>query len=269
MADYTALIGGIDFGGFFESGTTIIWWTSIGLIIVGIIWLIWYIFSFKHTVIIKEKFGQAIAVKIGAEKDQIKQLDKAAFSSLTPDKPGAQLSNLPDVEDEKPGKDEKVIRVYPYIGKIHKAKIKSRKKIKYIQLMFTNIKLMVPDQIYINITRKGKKFIELTKLSDKLYAPTVLIEGNTGEHQYLFNEGWFDWVVNDIERDHTKYMTNDWWSKYGNWVLTAGLLVIMLIIIVVTLRHTQQIVNAAGQIAGSMAEAGKMLAEAQTNQNVG
>lgn len=262
-------IPSVNVGGLFNLGINLTFWVFAGLLLAVIIWFVWWMFSFKHTVVIKQKIGRPIKHTIGQtyqhQNIEKKTLVDKAKAFFTKDK----STPLPVLDDSKKDIKEEEVVIIPYLASIYKAKFVSKKKVRYLILQFSNLKLKIPDQVYQNITQKGKKYIELTQISEHIFAPTILTDFETGKHTFIYDESWFDWVVNDIEKDHQKYMHKDWWGQYGNWVMTAGLLVIMMIIIVVTLKYSREIVEATKPLVSSLVEASKAFAEAQKTQHIG
>ena len=98
-------------------GTNVFIWISIILFVGGIGYLIYWIFSFKHIVIIKEKMGDSYHTN---------QRDLGAIGD------DAYLKN-------------EEIKIIPTINSVHKAKIVIKKKQAYLLLFSPNKKLKLPD----------------------------------------------------------------------------------------------------------------------------
>lgn len=236
----------INFTGIFDVGMTVFYWSVIVLFVIGIILLIFYLFSFKHTVIIKEKFGEATPYK--APGDLVLEGKKTVDVATKL----AQLNNQP----------KKQVRIIPYLGSVHKGKLTQKKGVNKLKLLFKKGNFKIPDQIFQAITKKGKKFIELTKISEHIYAPTVLVDEEKGLTQYVYDEGYFDWVVRDLEGDNLKYNKMGFWDKYGTPVIMLGTLGICFLLIVVTLRHSEALVATASKAASAASQAFNEAAQA-------
>lgn len=236
----------LNLSGLFNTSSAVINYGIMLLIIGGVVYFIWYLFSFRHILIIKEKFGRPFQHEPEKETED---------------------TGLPvPKKDAKPQAANLVIQ--PFIGGVYRAKVITKKNVNYLSLMFKKGRIKIPDQAFQNVTKKGKKFIELVKLNEHAYAPCYLADADTGTHEYLFDEGWFDWLVSDIERDQVKYFHQTWWERYGNFFLTAGLLIIMLIMIIATLKHSQEIVNAAKPLAQALADAAEKFTQVLETQNI-
>lgn len=242
----TEVLSGVNVGGIFDTGTTIIYWLFIALIVGAFVYFIWYILSFKETIIIKEPVGNKFIYKTGKKNNYV-EVKKDAKTKELQEQVKVQETTQEEVE------------ILPYIGTVRKGKIISKKGIKYLTFFATNLKLKVPDQVFQALTRKGKKFIELTKVSEHIYAPTVLTKAETGEHQYMLDESYFSWVINDIEADHRRYSAPSFWSQYGNWIMTAGMMIIIMIIIVITLRYSEKVVQATKPVADAFVRAAEIM----------
>lgn len=248
MADLSALTGGYNWGGLLNASMDVFLWTLVGLLFIGLIVFIWWIFSFKHTLVIKEKYGKPLEVDLGdyyENTDEEKTENDKALPKLDPPR-----------------------YIIPYRATMYKCKVVTKKGIKYIKTFKTKVKFKIPDQAFQNITKKGKKYFELTKISERLYAPTFLNEYDPGKHTYMLDDSWFDWVINDIERDHQKYFYQSFWDKYGGFIMQAAMLVIVLVIIVATLRYSNDIVETAKPLAQSLSEAADKFAQAMKTQNI-
>lgn len=241
-------LGSVDWTGIFSTSRSVLYWSIIIVLLGATVYFIYWIFSFKDTIIIKEKIGKAFEIEIG-DKDHI-------------------VREIGDKSEDLPSLTKRKVKSVPYVARVYKAKVVKKKGRHYYTLLFSNLKLKLPDQVYQNLTRKGKKYIELTQISPNIFAPTVMIDEKTGEHQYIYDESWVDWVVSDIERDNQKYVQQNFWDKYGNWVMTAGMLIIIMIIIVVTLKHSQQVVNASKPLVKALTDALHTYKDSCATQNI-
>jgi len=228
----------------FSIGSSVLVWSSILLLIIGIIFIIWWIFSFKHIVIIKEKVGEAYH----------SQHNKLGF--------------INNGEGETIIKDDKV-KIIPTINSIHKAKIVIKKKQAYLSLFAPNKKLKLPDNLYQSLTRKGKKWIELLKVNEHLYYPVYIKEDSTGETNYIYDMEVLNWAVQDVEEDYKKYNDLGFWDKYGSVVIMGGTLALCFLLVIVTFKYSNGIVDKMSPLAQSFAEAAHELAKAQSTQVIG
>lgn len=221
-------LSGINWGGYASTSMTIIYFLVIAGIVGGVVWFIIWLLGHKHTVIIKEPLGKSFEYKTTKPYKDIK-------------------------DDTKTEHTEKIIKILPFIGGVYKAKIITKKNIHWIQTLFPIKRLKIPDNVYQAITKKGKKFIELTKLSEHIYAPTVLTDIDVT--RFVYDESYFAWVVNDIEQDMIKYSSNTFWDRYGQFITTAATLVLCLIIIVVVLKHSQTLVKSVSEATQPLVKA--------------
>jgi len=234
-------------------GSNVLVWSTIILFIVGIIFLIYWIFSFKHIVVIKEKVGEAYhsqTSKLGFVKDY----------KLTKEKDDDKL-----ITD----KNEEEIKIIPTINSIHKAKIIIKKKQAYISLFSPNKKLKLPDNLYQSLTKKGKKWIELLKVNEHLYYPVYIKEDSKGATNYIYDMEVLNWAVQDVEEDYKKYNDLGFWDKYGSIVIVGGTLAICFLLVIVTFKYSNGIVDKMAPLAESFAAAAKQLANAQSTQVIG
>ncbi len=234
-------------------GSSVLVWSSVLLLIIGIFFLIWWIFSFRHVVIIKEKVGEAYH----------SQTNKLGFIK---DKPKNKTTDTKLIEAEE---EEEKIKIIPTINSIHKAKIVIKKKQAYLSLFAPNKKLKLPDNLYQSLTKKGKKWIELLKVNEHLYYPVYIKEDSTGESNYLYDMEVLNWAVQDVEEDYKKYNDLGFWDRYGSVVIVGGTLALCFLLVIVTFKYSNGIVDKMAPLAQSFAEAAQELAKAQSTQVIG
>lgn len=251
MAVTDEVFSKLNFGGMFQSTTTVLFWALLLTVAGLLIWFIWWMFSFRIKIIIREAISKSYYYKPGAT---------TAFTDLDQ---ASEEDGLPGLSEE----NEK-IRIVPNIISFHRAKIVTKKGVKRLQLFFPSKRLKLPEQAYHTITKRGKKCIELVKVSEHLYMPSVLSDQNLGTVKTIFDEGYVDWLVRDIESDNSKYRRETFWTLYGQHVMNLGTLALCMIIIVVTLKYSNEIVESARPIADAFVEATKALSKALTTQNV-
>jgi len=227
-------------------GTWILW--LFGLAIIGaIIAFILYIRSFKDIILIKEPIGNTFDY---SPNKIYKTIRLNLFKTVKEESTIDETNKAKELE-----KSDHTINILPFIVKIYKGKIIIVKGIKYIKLYgFTRL-FKVPDQVFQAMTSKGKKYIELTKLSEHIYAPTVLVNSRTGETNYVYDESIFSWVVNDIENDFKKYRKASFWDKYGQMITILATLALVLIIVIVTLKYSNEIVQNAVKAVSPLVDA--------------
>jgi len=246
MANEIADVAGQYISSGLSIGSSALIWGSIILLICGIIFLIYWIFSFKHVVIIKEKVGESYH----------SNLNKLGTIDLSEKK-----------DKETQGTDK--IKIIPTINSVHKAKIVIKKKQAYLSLFTPNKKLKLPDNLYQSITKKGKKWIELLKVNEHLYYPIYIKEDSKGAANYLYDMEVLNWAVQDVEEDYNKYNNLGFWDKYGSVVIIGGTLALCFLLVIVTFKYSNGIIDKMAPLAESFAAAAKQLANAQSTQVIG
>ena len=155
------------------------------------------------------------------------------------------------------------------INSVHKAKIVIKKKQAYLLLFSPNKKLKLPDNLHQSLTSKGKKWIELLKVNENLYYPVFIKEDSKGESNYLYDMEVLNWAVQDVEEDYKKYQDLGFWDKYGSIAIIGGTLGICFLLVIVTFKYSNGIIDKMAPLAQSFTEAAQALAKAQTTQVIG
>jgi len=243
MAITTEATKYIDIG--ISSASSITVWVGIALLILGIGYLVYWMLSFRHTVIIKEKVGESFFTR--------------------PSQLG-QITDRGELTERTAINNEEEFKIIPTINSVHKAKIIVKKTEQYIQLFAPNKKLKLPNNFYQSLTKKGKKWIELLKVDENLFYPIYIKEDSTGEVNYKYDADIVNWAIKDIEQDHIKYKSLSFMDKYGSMIMIAGTLAMVFLILAITYKYSNGIVDKMAPLAQSFSEAAKELAKAQSTQ---
>ena len=219
----------------------LLFWSFIIVLMVGLGWFIWWMLSFNITVLVKEKVSRAFMYQLGAKYGELAEEE--------------ETNQTTEGKEEKKEKFE----IIPTVVRIFKGKILKKRGTRTIQLQFGG-KIKLPDQIYHTITNRGKKFIELLKISKFTYLPVVL-KSDEGIEKYVDDDSYIEWVANDMESDNKKFQELGFWDRYGSWVLGAGFLILMLLIIVVTFKYSQTHVDSSKEVANAFVSAAEIMSK--------
>lgn len=221
--------------GMASSLVTLLFWTFVMFLMAFGTWFTWWMLSFNITVLVKEKVSRAFLWKLGVKYGKGKEEET-------------------EEEDE-----EETIEIIPTVARIYKGKITNKKGDRSLQLQF-GPKVKLPDQIYHTLTTRGKRFIELLKISKFIFLPIVL-KSEQGIEKYVDDDAYVEWVANDIESDAKKFRELGFWDRYGSWVMGMGFLMLMLMIIVVTFKYSQSHVEASSGVASAFVKAAEIMSK--------
>jgi hypothetical protein len=261
MAGLDALTN-YNWGGLLNTSMWIVLWIFIILFVVGVGIFLWWVYSFKHIVVIKRRVGKSYTVKLG---------DK--FLKY---RPWWQFwkPKMPEVAEEAPEGKVEYIDNIPYLIRIYHAKIKTeRNGIKYLKLQYNKLRLKIPGAEFHNMTTKGNLYFELVQVNEHIYWPTVLSDSEKAKTTIVPDENYFHWAIQDMEESFDKYKAKQsFWEKYGAQIMIVGMLVIILLIIYVTFKDMKEMMNqTANSLAGladKMNQAADKLSAASAEQIV-
>ena len=218
----------------------LIFWI-VGIVIIAVIaWFLWYVLSFNITVLVKEKVSRAYQYEQGAYYGE------------------PNISE--DIDSLKNSMEQATkFNIIPTVNKIFKGKLTMKKGSRILHLQF-GPKIKLPDNLYHSMTTKGKKFIEMLKVSKNIYLPIVL-ESDTGIEKYVDDDSYVEWLAEDIENDYKKFQFKSFWDKYGSFLMTAGMMVIVLMIIVVTFKYSNEHVESSKIVAEAFVNAAQQMSQ--------
>jgi|WetSurMetagenome_2_1015567.scaffolds.fasta_scaffold217443_2 hypothetical protein len=248
LGSITAGIGSYNWAGLATTSANITLYVILGVLAGLFCFVIWWYFSFKHTVVIKRRVGHSYKVKVGDAFQQYRawwQIWKPKIST-------------PEERDVKETVDN-----IPYIRTQYKAKIVAKKNgIKYLKLQFSKLRLKIPGNEFHNLTGNGKLYFELVQVNEHIYWPTVLADSEKAKSVIVPDESYFDWAIQDMEESFDKYKAKQsFWEKWGAQIMIIGMLVIILMIIYMTFKDMKEMMTISMNAQIAVSENFKQAAE--------
>jgi len=229
----------------------IVFWILIACLIIGVIWFVTYLFSFKIKVIIKDKIGAPFDVNTLGLANEIKTGVNGAKIGLNGEVLRFQekvLKGLTAIPTKTKSSNGRII------------KKNGRYRLEIFRWFKGSLRLKIPNSLYVNLGMGDSKRIEFLKLSQHFYAPIVTIYDKEIFEKAEFEDSFIDWLVQDIEDDKAKYNIESFWSKHGAMIMQVGILVLMFIMLIVTFRYSQDLANTNAQASQALAGAVDKLA---------